>query len=56
ARSAAIYAQAYTRDPEFYDFYRSLNAYRSSFRGKENVLLLSPDSDFFKYFGDPGGG
>ena len=56
ARSAAIYAEAYDRDPEFYDFYRSLNAYRSSFRGKENVLLLSPDSDFFKYFGNPGGG
>lgn len=55
ARSAEIYAKAYERDPEFYDFYRSLNAYRSSFRGKEDVLLLEPDSDFFKYFGTPGG-
>lgn len=55
ARSAEIYAKAYERDPEFYDFYRSLNAYRSSFRGREDVLLLEPDSDFFKYFGKPGG-
>jgi modulator of FtsH protease HflC len=56
ARSAEIYANAYTRNPEFYDFYRSLNAYKSSFKGKEDVLLLQPDSDFFKYFGKPGGG
>lgn len=56
AQSAEIYAAAYTRDPEFYDFYRSLNAYKSSFRGKEDVLLLEPDTDFFKYFGDPDGG
>lgn len=55
ATAAEIYAEAYERNPEFYDFYRSLNAYRSSFRGKEDVLLLEPDSDFFKYFGKPGG-
>ena len=56
ARSAEIYADAYNRNPEFYDFYRSLNAYKSSFKGKEDVLLLEPNTDFFKYFGDPGGG
>ena len=50
AKSAEIYAQAYDRNPEFYDFYRSLNAYKSSFSGKQDVLLLDPDSDFFKYF------
>jgi len=56
AKSAEIYAVAYNRNPEFYDFYRSLNAYKSAFQGKEDVLLLEPDTDFFKYFGDPGGG
>jgi len=56
AKAAEIYAQAYNRNPEFYDFYRSLNAYKSSFKSKSDVLLLDPDSDFFKYFGNPGGG
>ncbi|MGE0483772.1 MAG: protease modulator HflC [Gammaproteobacteria bacterium] len=55
ASAAEIYAEAYTRDPEFYDFYRSLNAYKSSFSGKNDVLLLEPDSEFFKYFGNPRG-
>lgn len=52
AQAAETYAEAYNRDPEFFDFYRSLNAYRSSFKGKEDVLLLEPDSQFFKYFGN----
>ena len=56
ASAAEVYASAYNKNPEFYDFYRSLNAYKSSFRGKQDVLLLEPDSDFFKYFGSPGGG
>jgi membrane protease subunit HflC len=56
ARAAEIYAKAYNRDPEFYDFYRSLNAYKSSFKSKQNILLLEPDSDFFKFFRSPGGG
>ena len=56
ARSAEIYAEAFNRNPEFYDFYRSLNAYKSSFNGKADILLLEPNTDFFKYFGDPGGG
>jgi membrane protease subunit HflC len=50
ARAAAIYAQAYGSDPDFYRFYRSLNAYRNSFSSKEDILLLQPDSEFFKYF------
>lgn len=55
ARAAEIYASAFNRDPEFFDFYRSLNAYKSSFDGKDDVLLLEPGSDFFKYFGNPRG-
>ncbi len=51
AKAAAIYSSAYGKDPEFYAFVRSLNAYRASFAGKEDVLLMSPDSDFFQFFG-----
>lgn len=50
AKAAAIYADAYGKDPEFYAFVRSLNAYRDTFAGKEDVILLAPDSDFFRYF------
>jgi modulator of FtsH protease HflC len=49
AQSAAIYAEAFNADPEFYNFTRSLNAYRTTFSNSGDVLLLSPDSDFFKY-------
>lgn len=49
AGAASIYAQAYTKNPEFYSFVRSLNAYRNTFSGKEDILLLDPSSDFFKY-------
>lgn len=49
AESAAIYAAAFNVDPEFYNFTRSLNAYRTTFSNSGDVLLLSPDSDFFKY-------
>lgn len=52
AEAAKIYAAAYTKDPEFYAFYRSLEAYRESFRNKDGVLVLDPDSEFFKYFGE----
>jgi len=55
ALAAETYASAYTRDPEFFDFYRSLNAYKSSFSGKDDIFLLDPGSDFFKYFGNPSG-
>ena len=51
-----IYADAYMRDPDFYRFYRSLDAYSESFRSKSDVLLLQPDADFFDFFKDPQGG
>jgi membrane protease subunit HflC len=49
AQAAAIYAEAFNVDPEFYEFTRSLNAYRQTFSDSGDVLLLSPDSEFFKY-------
>lgn len=52
AEAASIYAEAYQQAPEFFRFYRSLNAYRASFDGKEDMLVLEPDSDFFRYFND----
>lgn len=53
AQAAAIYAAAYGQDPEFYAFYRSLQAYRDSFSSKEDVLVLDPKSDFFRYLESP---
>ena len=53
ATAAETYANAYTVDEEFYALYRSLNAYRASFGNKNDVLLLEPDSEFFKYFKNP---
>lgn len=50
AEAARIYAEVYNRDPEFFAFIRSLEAYRASFGSGDSVLVLSPDSDFFKYF------
>ena len=52
AKSAAIYAGAFSANPEFYSFYRSMEAYRASFRGKNDLLLLEPSSDFFRYLRD----
>ncbi len=49
AVAASTYAEAFNRDPEFYAFTRSLRAYTETFSGKEDILLLKPDSDFFKY-------
>ncbi|HIA59358.1 MAG TPA: protease modulator HflC [Gammaproteobacteria bacterium] len=49
AEATGIYADAYNKDPEFYAFTRSLNAYRKTFSSKADVLLLDPDSDFFRY-------
>ena len=49
AKAAAIYAAAYGQDQEFYAFHRSLQAYRESFSSKEDVLVLDPKSDFFRY-------
>lgn len=56
AESARIYAEAYTQDAEFYRLYRSLSAYRSAFSGNNDVLLLNPESEFFRYFNAPTGG
>lgn len=49
AQAAAIYAAAYNKDPEFYEFTRSLNAYREAFANSNDLMVLSPDSEFFKY-------
>ena len=49
ATATAIFAEAYTKDPEFFAFTRSLNAYRETFSTKGDVLLLDPDSDYFRY-------
>ncbi|WP_286237027.1 protease modulator HflC [Neptuniibacter halophilus] len=53
AIAANNYAEAYSRNPEFYSFYRSLQAYRESFSKNGDVLVLKPDSDFFKYLAKP---
>ena len=55
ARAANIYAQAFNKDPEFYSFVRSLNAYRQTFNGKQDILLVDPESDFFRYLNDSQG-
>lgn len=51
-KAAEIHAAAYARDPEFYRFYRSLQAYRESLKNTDTSLILSPDSDFLKFFND----
>jgi modulator of FtsH protease HflC len=53
ATAAALYASAYNRNPEFYSFYRSLQAYRSSLGTQGDVLVISPDSEFFRYLKSP---
>jgi membrane protease subunit HflC len=55
AVAAEIYANAFNQDPEFYAFYRSISAYKSSFAGKEDLLVIDPESDFFRYLKDPTG-
>lgn len=56
AKASAIYANAYSANPEFYKFYRSLEAYRASFRGRSDMMVLDPSSEFFQYFRQSGGG
>lgn len=53
--AADIYAKAYNKDQEFYSFYRSLLAYRQSFKDKKDVMVIEPDAEFFRYFGDQKG-
>jgi membrane protease subunit HflC len=53
-KASQIYAQAFSQNPEFYKFYRSLEAYRASFKNHSDVMVLDPSSEFFKYFKNPG--
>jgi membrane protease subunit HflC len=55
AKAAAIYSAAYNKDREFYSFVRSLSAYRASFRNKDDLIVIDPNSDFFRYFKDSQG-
>lgn len=55
AERNGIFAAAFGRDPEFFEFYRSMNAYIHSMEGSGTTMLLSPDSEFFRYFKDAGG-
>ena len=56
AQATAIYGQAFSQNPEFYSFYRSLEAYRGSFKNKNDVLVVEPNSEFFKYMKGSGRG
>jgi len=56
AIASRTYADAYQRNPEFYSFYRSLDAYKNSLRNKSDVMVLDPSSEFFKYLKNPGRG
>lgn len=55
AKSAGTYAAAFSQNPEFYSFYRSMEAYRATFRGRNDVMLMEPNSDFFRYLKDASG-
>jgi modulator of FtsH protease HflC len=55
AKAAEIYSSAYGKNPEFYAFYRSQEAYKNSFKSKSDVMVLDPKSDFFKYMRSSGG-
>ena len=56
AKAAQIYAQSFGKNPEFYRFYRSMEAYRATFKGRSDILVLDSNSEFFKYFKGPGAG
>ncbi|MHB1333147.1 MAG: protease modulator HflC [Sulfuriferula sp.] len=56
AKASTIYASAYSKNPEFYAFYRSMDAYRHSFKSKSDVMILEPNSAFFKYMKSPNSG
>ncbi len=53
SKATSIYGRAFGENPEFYSFWRSMEAYRQSFRNKSDVMVLDPDSEFFKYFRNP---
>ncbi len=52
AKATKIYAEAFSKNPEFYSFYRSLEAYKQSFQNKSDMMVLEPNSEFFKYLKD----
>lgn len=54
AKAMEIYSAAYSKNPQFYDFYKSLQTYKNSFDSKDDVLILKPEGDFFKYFNNAG--
>jgi len=54
AKATKIYAEAFQKNPEFYSFYRSLEAYKESFQNKSDMMVLEPNSEFFKYLKNPG--
>lgn len=56
AKASQVYAEAFGQNPEFFKFYRSLEAYRSSFRSRSDLLVLDPNSEFFRYFRSAEGG
>jgi membrane protease subunit HflC len=56
ARASQIYSEAFGKNPEFYKFYRSLEAYRATFNKQSDVMVLDSNSEFFKYFKNPGAG
>ena len=56
AKASALYAAAFGQNPEFFNFYRSLEAYRNSFRNKGDVMVIDPNSEFFKYLKNSGAG
>jgi modulator of FtsH protease HflC len=56
AEASRVYAEAFNRNPEFFSFYRSMEAYRQGLRSKSDVMVLDPSSDFFKYLKNPGAG
>lgn len=56
AQRSTIFAQAYQRDPEFFEFYRSMQSYRTALGASGTTMVLSPDSEFFRYFGSGGSG
>jgi membrane protease subunit HflC len=50
-----IFAEAFGRDPSFFTFYRTMQAYEAGLRNSDTRMVLTPNSDFFRYFGDPSG-
>ncbi len=53
AEATSIYAEAYSKDTEFFSFYRSLDAYKNTFRNKDTMMVIDPESEFFKYLKNP---